>query len=252
MTESRPSLSPSTFRAEAQQVRLDETLWSARDPRRVRGGVVQIPKSQALLQAHRSPIIGGHNDVYDFDLPRLSDSDATADMIPPVVDISPPEAVKRRTVRGYGMVAESVQSTSQDGIQHRFRAPVHLLVMYEKGVRRDGETFVEGLPRSTLRNLERKLTFVPAGHEYHEWHEPRGRTIRLMHFYFDPSKLKIDSELAVTNMSGAPRLLFEDATLWQTALKLKAFAESPTSTQHSTSSPRWPCTLAAADRHCLY
>jgi AraC family transcriptional regulator len=61
--------------------------------------------------------------------------------------------------------------------------------MYEKGVRRDGETFVEGLPRSTLRNLERKLTFVPAGHEYHEWHEPQGRTMRLMHFYFDPSHL---------------------------------------------------------------
>ena len=88
---------------------------------------------------------------------------------------------------------------------------------------------MEGLPRSTLRNLERKLTFVPAGHEYHESHEPQGRTMRLMHFYFDPSKLKIDLELAVTNMSSAPRLLFEDATLWHTALKLKAFAESPTS-----------------------
>ena len=148
-------------------------------------------------------------------------------MIPPVVEISPPEAVKRRAVRGYGMVAESVQSTSQGGIQHRFCAPVHLLVMYEKGERRDGETFVEGLPRSTLRNLERKLTFVPAGHEYHEWHEPRGSAMRLMHFYFDPTKLKIDSELAVTNMSGAPRLLFEDATLWHTALKLKALVESP-------------------------
>ena len=229
MTESRPSLSPSTVRAEAQQVRLDGTLWNARDPRRVRGGVAQMPKSQALLPAHRSPMIGGHDDLYDFDPPRLSDGDVTADVIPPVVEISPPEAVKRRTVRGYGMVAESVQSTSQGRIQHRFRAPVHLLVMYEKGVRRDGETFVEGLPRSTLRNLERKLTFVPAGHEYHESHEPQGRTMRLMHFYFDPSKLKIDSELAVTNMSGAPRLLFEDATLWHTALKLKAFAESPTS-----------------------
>ena len=152
MTESRSSLSPSTVRAEAQQVRLDGTLWNARDPRRVRGGVVQMPKSQALLPAHRSPMIGGHDDLYDFDPPRLSDGDATADVIPPVVEISPHEAVKRRSVRGYGMVAEFIQSTSQGGIQHRFRAPVHLLVMYEKGERRDGETFVEGLPRSTLRN----------------------------------------------------------------------------------------------------
>ena len=106
MTESRSSLSPSTVRAEAQQVRLDGTLWNARDPRRVRGGVVQMPKSQALLPAHRSPMIGGHDDLYDFDPPRLSDGDATADVIPPVVEISPPEAVKRRTVRGYGMVAD--------------------------------------------------------------------------------------------------------------------------------------------------
>jgi AraC family transcriptional regulator len=227
MTESRPSLSPSQVRAEAQQVRLDGTLWNARDPRR--GRVLQMPKSQALLPAHRSPMIGGHDDLYDFDPPRLSDGDATADEIPPVVEISPHEAVQRRSVRGHGMVAESIQSTSQGGIRHRFRAPVHLLVMYERGVRRDGETFVEGLPRSTLRNLERKLTFVPAGHEYHEWHEPQGRTMRLMHFYFDPSKLKIDSELAVNNIFGAPRLLFEDATLWHTALKVKTFAESPTS-----------------------
>ena len=62
MTESRPSLSPSTVRAEAQQVRLDGTLWNARDPRRVRGDVVQMPKSQALLPAHRSPMIGGHDE----------------------------------------------------------------------------------------------------------------------------------------------------------------------------------------------
>jgi AraC family transcriptional regulator len=228
MTESRPSLSPSTVRAEAQQVPLDGTLCNARDPRRVRGGVIQMPRSQASAPVHRSPMIGGYDDLYDLDPPRLSDGDAAGDVIPPVVEISPHEAVKRRSVSGHGMVAESIQSTSEGGIRHRFRAPVHLLVMYERGVRRDGETFVEGLPRSTLRNLERKLTFVPAGHEYHEWHEPRGRTMRLMHFYFDPSKLKIDSELAVNNIFGA-RLLFEDATLWHTALKLKTFAESPTS-----------------------
>jgi AraC family transcriptional regulator len=29
------------------------------------------------------------------------------------------------------------------------------------------------LPRSTLRDVKRKLTFVPAGHEYREWQEAR-------------------------------------------------------------------------------
>jgi AraC family transcriptional regulator len=97
--------------------------------------------------------------------------------------------------------------------------------MYEKGERRGGETFVEGLPRSTLRSLERKLTFVPAGHEYHEWHEPRGHT-RIMLFYFNPAQLKIDSELATSDISLGPRLLFDDATLWHTALKLKTLVDS--------------------------
>src|SRR5215467_2789273 len=156
----------------------------------------------------------------DLGAPRLSDGDATTDLIHPAVRISPPEVATRRTVTGHGMAAESVQSASRNKIRYRFRAPVHLLVMYEKGERRNGETFVEGLPRSTLQKLERKLTFVPAGHEYHEWHEPRGHT-RIMLFYFDPTKLNIDLELGTPDMCFAPRLLFEDTTLWHTALKLK-------------------------------
>src|SRR5262245_62897290 len=155
----------------------------------------------------------------DLDPPRLSDGDATTDLIHPVVRISPAEVATRRTVTGHGMAAESVQSASRSRLQYRFRPPMHLLVKYEKGERRDGETFVEGLPRSTLRNLERKLTFVPAGHEYHEWHEPRGHT-RIMLFYFDPAKLKIDSGPGTPDISLGPRLLFENATLWHTAVKL--------------------------------
>jgi AraC family transcriptional regulator len=161
----------------------------------------------------------------DVDLPRLSDGGATTDPIYPAVKISPPELVIRRAVTGHGMAAESVQSASRSKIQYRFRAPMHLLIMYEKGERRDGETFVEGLPRSTLRSFERKLTFVPAGHEYHEWQEPRGLT-QIMLFYFEPAKLKIDSELGMPDVSFGPRLLFEDATLWHTALKLKTLVDS--------------------------
>jgi AraC family transcriptional regulator len=156
----------------------------------------------------------------------LSEDAVTPDVIHPAVEISPPEAVTRHTVTGHGIVAESVQATSPSKIRYYFRAPMHLLVMHEKGERRDGETFVEGLPRSTLRNLERKLTFVPAGHEYHEWHDPR-RHHRLMHFYFCPARFH--SEQGINDISVAPRLLFEDATLWHTALKLKMLVESPAS-----------------------
>src|SRR5262245_57891730 len=44
----------------------------------------------------------------DPDALRLSDGDATSDLIYPVVRISPPEVATRRTVTGHGMAAESV------------------------------------------------------------------------------------------------------------------------------------------------
>ena len=89
----------------------------------------------------------------------------------PTVEICPPDLVRRRAITGHGMTAETVQCASRARIEYRFRAPIHLLVMYEDGARRDGETFVEGLTRATLRRFARKLTFVPAGYRYHEWHE---------------------------------------------------------------------------------
>jgi AraC family transcriptional regulator len=50
-----------------------------------------------------------------------------------------------------------------------------------------------------------------------------------MHFYFDPAKLNIHSGMGIAEVSAAPRLLFEDETLWHTALKLKTLIESPAS-----------------------
>src|SRR5436305_13631979 len=86
-----------------------------------------------------------------------------------VVDISPPAIVKRRSMVSGGMTAELVTATRREKMELRFRAPLHLLAIYEQGVRSDGDTFVDGLPKSTLRDLRRKLIFVPAGHEYREW-----------------------------------------------------------------------------------
>src|SRR5262245_45728224 len=207
-----------------QQVRLGENWSNARDPRSVRGDAPQTCELEALLPAHRSPPI--NDEQSDFHPSRLSADYSTTGEVYPAVEISPPEAVRRRTVTGHGMAVESLQSTSRSKIQYRFRAAVHLLVVHERGERRDRETLVEGLPRSTLRRLERQLTCLPGGHEYVEWHEPRRHT-RRMHFYFDPAKVNLHSELP--NRSFAPRLFFEDATLWHTALKLKSLVESQVS-----------------------
>ena len=72
----------------------------------------------------------------------------------------------------------------------------HLLAVYEQGVRSDGETVVEGLPGSKLRDLKHKLTFVPAGHEYRERQHPRVLT-RVVFFYFDPAKMPTHPESGV-------------------------------------------------------
>lgn len=145
-----------------------------------------------------------------------------------LVDVSPRDVVKRRTATWQGMAAEFVQITRHERTEHRFCAPTHLLVVHEQGVRRDGETVVQGLPRSILRDFARKLTFVPGGHGYYEWHEPR-TLARLMYFYIDPASLQAHSEIDVAALAFAPRLFFEDSALWDTALKLKRSIESPTS-----------------------
>jgi len=141
-----------------------------------------------------------------------------------VVHISPQYAVARRSEAWRGITAEIVQVTGNEPVEYRFKAPVHLLIAYEQGVRRDGETFVESLPRSTLHDMTRKLTFVPAGHEYRESQHPRVPA-KLLYFYVDPAALPFGSEAAWSDLSLAPRLFFEDASLWNTAIKLKGALE---------------------------
>src|SRR6478735_1423408 len=93
----------------------------------------------------------------------------------PLVAITPGDSFRRRMVRSTGMNAEIVQETGSERIEYRFKAPVHLLILFERGVRREGETAIAGLPGSSLRDLARKFVFVPAGHEYRDWREPSAR-----------------------------------------------------------------------------
>ena len=159
------------------------------------------------------------------DTRRTSQSKSSA-TTNPTVDIAPREIAARRAKSGDGMAAEIVQTIRQERMDIRFRAPVHLLVVVEEGVRVAGESSVEGLPRSTLRDLRRKLTFVPAGHDYHEWHQP-SLPSRVIYFYFDPAKILSDLEPGESDVLLAPRLFFEDTALWQTALKLSRLLDAP-------------------------
>ncbi len=79
------------------------------------------------------------------------------------VKIGPSDAVMRRREIWGGMAAEFVQVTRHETMEFSFCAPCHLLVVYEQGERREGDTRVDGVPLSARRSLKGKLTFAPAG-----------------------------------------------------------------------------------------
>jgi len=184
-----------------------------------------VPLVAMLLRSDGRPRVrAGQDEHADHWLRPLVDHRAPG-VADRTVEIFPADAVKRRAVSWDGMTVEIVQATQSERTEYRFNGPRHLLAVYEQGERREGETFVDGLPRSTRRDFKRKLVFVPAGHEYSDWQEPRSLT-RVVYFYFDPSKMPTLPQADVAGTRLSPRLFFEDTTLWDTAVKLRKQIES--------------------------
>ena len=136
------------------------------------------------------------------------------------VRFSPGQIVRRRAAQWRGLRVETVHATRREPFEYNFRGAPHLLIASERAQRHDGETLIEGLPRSTLRDFTHKLTFVPAGHEFRGWQDPRVLTT-VNYIYIEPSFLAVDRELGFAGIDVNPRLFFDDGGLWQTALKLK-------------------------------
>jgi hypothetical protein len=84
--------------------------------------------------------------------PRKFSDCHTKHAISYTIDIFPSDTVNRITTWD-GMAVELVQTTAHHKVEFHFRAPFHLLIAYKRGVRRNGETLVEGLPRSMLRDI---------------------------------------------------------------------------------------------------
>src|SRR6266478_3912553 len=196
---------------------------------------------------------------------------ARCDLFGKTVQISPIELVKRHCTERYGMVTEGIYAPTRSRIDVSYGGPAHLLVLYEDGVRREGETSIDGLPPTTLRNFANKLTFVPAGHSYREWHDT-STALRMTYLYLSPAKLQKSVDV---DTSYAPRAFFEDPVLWATATKLKnviernqpesnlyfvalecpcarAIALRPRVGSDLTSESRRPCLLAKACCHRLH
>ena len=135
----------------------------------------------------------------------------------PIVQITPPDIARRRLASWGVIQADTVKVTRRETFEDAFQAGRHLLIAYERAERDDGETHIEGLPKSTLREFNCKLSFVPAGHRFYGWQRPRVLT-RVTYFYIDSQ----DRSFGLDPTRISPRLFFFDQAVWDTALKLKA------------------------------
>jgi AraC family transcriptional regulator len=139
---------------------------------------------------------------------------------PSIVEISPPDIAHRRLAHWGAIQGDNVRITRRETFEYGFQARRHLLIAYERAERDDGETLIEGLPKSTLREFNCKLSLVPAGHRFYGWQTPRVLT-RVSYFYIDLHDPLFGPESGI-GPEISPRLFFFDQAVWDTALKLKA------------------------------
>jgi AraC family transcriptional regulator len=148
------------------------------------------------------------------------------------VRFSPADMVRRRMATWGGIQGDTVEITRLDRFEYGVKSPFHILIASERAERDDGETVVEGFQKSTQREFSRKLSFIPAGHCFHGWQNPRVLA-RCTYLYIDPAGPLVDPELRFSEIDFKPRLFFFDRDIWETALKLKAQVENPTSSGYA-------------------
>src|SRR5258708_4289927 len=126
----------------------------------------------------------------------------------PALEISPAGVISRRASAWDGIRVEVVQFVTHDKIEFRFRAPCHLLLVYEEGVGGGGERVAGARPPPPWRRRGRNPPSVPAGHKYRGGRRPRVRA-RLICFYFAPAKMPPPSGASARGAPRGARLFFE-------------------------------------------
>ena len=144
----------------------------------------------------------------------------------PAVDLFPAHVQKRQSAHWRGLQVETFEATHREPFEYKYYGGRHLLIAADTASRQDGETSVDGLPKSTLRHLSGKLTFVPAGHSFRSWHKPRVLS-RTVFVYIDPNSPVLPPDVPLSGMDLKPKLFFSDRDLWETAHKLKRSLERP-------------------------
>jgi AraC family transcriptional regulator len=205
-----------------QRQALQTSSGAMTDDERLRDNVQPAAAYPANGPSRIMPVPAANRDEDDRDAATLvgSGSDGFRG-----VQFQPARLAKRQTTAWRGLSGEVIRIVSQDSFESGYHGPCHLLVLYTQAARHRGESFVEGLPRSTLHDFTDKLTFVPAGCRFREAQEPRALT-RATYIYIDPRGPLVEREAVFAEAELAPRLYFDDPVLRQTALKLEALIEA--------------------------
>jgi AraC family transcriptional regulator len=143
----------------------------------------------------------------------------------PRVDFRPAALATRRAAAWHGLSGEVVRISKQEAFECHYCGPCHLLIAYQRAARHRGDSTLEDLPRSTLHDLSGRLTFVPAGSRFQEWHDPSG-PVQATYLYIDPRGPLTDAIAGFPIAQFPPRLIFDSRALWETALKLAALIEA--------------------------
>ena len=143
----------------------------------------------------------------------------------PGVDFRPAALARRQTAAWRGLSGELVRINNQEAFECEYCGPSHLLIAYQHAARHKGDSTLEDLPRSMLHDLGGKLTFVPAGSRFREWHDPSG-PMQATYLYIDPRGPLMDAAAGFATTQFLPRLFFDNHALWETALKLAALIEA--------------------------
>jgi AraC family transcriptional regulator len=162
-----------------------------------------------------------------------------------LVDFRPASIFRRQIAVWCGLSGEFTRAIRREPFEVEYNGASHLMIAYETAQRFDGETIIDGLPRSTLRDISRKLVFVPAGLGFREWQEPSS-LMSAIYLLVDPNILLIHDVEHSGSRACAPRLFFESTALWQTALKLRGLIETG-----PTASPLYAEALAVVLLHEL-
>ena len=141
--------------------------------------------------------------------------------VPQLAVVAPATIVARQSADWGVVQADQIDTIRHEPFDYEFKGSRHLLIATERAERYDGETLVEGLPKSNRREWGRKLTFVPAGHRFYGWQKPRA-LLRSTFLYINPQSPLLCPEPRMAEFEFRPRLFFFDPDIWATALKLKA------------------------------